>query len=426
MTTYASVCSGIESPSVAWGILGWDPIWFSEIEPNASKVLKHHHTEVPNLGDMTLIAGMIDRDEIQAPDILVGGTPCQAFSVAGLRNGLNDDRGNLTLVFAHLIESCDNQRKRNGLEPIVVVWENVKGVLSDKTNAFGNYISLLVGEDEEIKRPDGKWTNAGCVFGPKRAIAWRVLDAQHFGVPQRRQRVFLIGSARKGFRPHEVLFEFEGLRRDSAPSRETWKDDTCGTEASIGSGRKGIELAGCNTTGEGSRYDMETCSLIPTAFNHQSGGSLMNLQPSENLANTLQRSQGQAIAYGFEPGITQREGNPARFSEEMSPTLRANAGDNRVACISVRLDNTSSNGCGFQPEVAPPLTCATGISNASGSKMIQYSQVRKLTPKECERLMGFPDDYTAILADSNRYKVLGNSIVTNCLKWIGTRMSSVV
>lgn len=423
MTTYASVCSGIESPSVAWADLGWKPIWFSEIEPNASKVLKHHHhPEVPNLGDMTLISGMVDRDEIQAPDILVGGTPCQAFSVAGLRNGLNDDRGNLTLVFAHLIESCDNQRKRNGLEPVVVVWENVKGVLSDQTNAFGNYLSLLVGEDEELKRPNGKWTNAGCVFGPQRAVAWRVLDAQHFGVPQRRQRVFLIGSARKGFRPHEVLFEFEGVRRDSAPSRETRKDHPNGTEAGFGSGRKGIELAGCITTGEGSRYDMETCSLIPIAFNHQSGGSLMNLQPSENLANTIQRSQGQAISFGFEPGITQREGNPARFSEEMSPMLRADAGDNQVACISVRLANTSSNGCGFQPEVNHTL-------DRSGPNAVfcdVYNQVRKLTPKECERLMGFPDDYTAILADSNRYKVLGNSIVTNCLRWIGTRTSSSI
>jgi DNA (cytosine-5)-methyltransferase 1 len=217
---YLSLCSGIEAATSAWHRLGWQPVAFCEIEKFPSAVLKHHYPKVPNLGDMTRWREWPE-DLLALVDVLVGGTPCQAFSVAGLRNSLNDDRGNLTLVYAHIVARIDEIRAARGLPPVILVWENVPGVLSTKDNAFGCFLGALAGEDEALVPAGKKWSNAGFVSGPERSIAWRVLDAQYFGVAQRRRRVFLVGSARTGFRPEQVLFEFDGLRRDSAPSRET-------------------------------------------------------------------------------------------------------------------------------------------------------------------------------------------------------------
>ena len=216
-TRYLSICSGIEAASVAWHPLGWEPLAFAEIEPFPRAVLAHHYPDVPLHGDFTRL-----RDEawIGAADVLVGGTPCQAFSVAGKRASLSDDRGNLTLEFVRLADAIDDVRRLEGRDPSVLVWENVPGVLSVKDNAFGCLLAALVGEDAPIVPPGGKWTHAGVVAGPQRQAAWRTLDAQYFGLAQRRRRVFVVASAREGFDPTEVLFEWEGVRRDTPPSRE--------------------------------------------------------------------------------------------------------------------------------------------------------------------------------------------------------------
>lgn len=204
---YGSVCSGIEAASKAWEPLGWKPAWFSEVEPFPSAVLAHHWPEVTNLGDMTKIADAVRAGEIEAPDVMVGGTPCQAFSIAGLREGLSDDRGQLTLSYVELANAIDAKRRERGEPESIFVWENVPGVLSSKDNAFGCFLAGLAGESSELQPAGGKWTHAGCVSGPERIIAWRVLDAQFFGVAQRRRRVFVVASARKGFDPAEILFE---------------------------------------------------------------------------------------------------------------------------------------------------------------------------------------------------------------------------
>ncbi|HAS1757271.1 TPA: Dam family site-specific DNA-(adenine-N6)-methyltransferase [Enterobacter asburiae] len=204
---YGSVCSGIEAASKAWEPLGWKPAWFSEIEPFPSAVLAYHWPEVTNLGDMTKIADAVRAGDIEAPDVLVGGTPCQAFSIAGLREGLSDDRGQLTLSYVELANAIDAKRRERGEPEAIIVWENVPGVLSSKDNAFGCFLAGLAGESCELQPAGGKWTHAGCVSGPERVIAWRVLDAQFFGVAQRRRRVFVVASARKGFDPAAVLFE---------------------------------------------------------------------------------------------------------------------------------------------------------------------------------------------------------------------------
>jgi DNA (cytosine-5)-methyltransferase 1 len=221
--TFGSVCSGIEAASVAFGPLGMHASWLSEIEPFPSAVLAHHYPGVPNLGDMTTLPERILLGEVSAPDLFCGGTPCQAFSVAGLRKSLDDARGNLSLVFCEIANAIDIVRTSRNLDPAIVFWENVPGVLNTKDNAFGCFLAGLAGEDLPIEPTGGKWTNAGAVFGPSRAVAWRVLDAQYFGVAQRRRRVFVVASAREDFDPAAVLFEFQGLRRDTAPSREAGK-----------------------------------------------------------------------------------------------------------------------------------------------------------------------------------------------------------
>lgn len=171
---YGSVCSGIEAVSLAWKPLGWHPAWFSEIDPFPNAVLAHHYPDVPNLGDMTGIADQILAGTAPAPDILVGGTPCQAFSVAGARGGLSDPRGALTLKYTELANAIDQTRQQQHQQPSVIVWENVPGVLSDKSNAFGCLLGALAGESRELQPAGAKWTNAGCVSGPRRSIAWRV------------------------------------------------------------------------------------------------------------------------------------------------------------------------------------------------------------------------------------------------------------
>lgn len=217
---FGSVCSGIESASVAWHPLGWETAWVSEIEPFPSAVLAHRLPGVPNHGDMTLLPAMIEFGAVEAPDVLVGGTPCQAFSIAGMRQSLSDERGNLTLTYVEIADAIDAARAARGQQPAVIVWENVPGVLKTDDNAFGCFLAGLAGEDDALVAPGGRWAHAGIVVGPKRAVAWRVLDAQYFGVAQRRRRVFVVASARNGFDPGAVLFEHEGVRRDSAPRGE--------------------------------------------------------------------------------------------------------------------------------------------------------------------------------------------------------------
>ena len=174
---FGSVCSGIEAASVAWSTLGWRAAWFAEIEAFPSAVLAYHWPHVQNLGDMTKIRDNIATGDVEAPDILVGGTPCQAFSVAGARNSLDDERGQLSLEYVRLLNGIDAMRSTRNEQPAIAVWENVPGVLNTKDNAFGCFLGALAGEGCELQPSGGRWTNAGCVFGSQRTVAWRILDA---------------------------------------------------------------------------------------------------------------------------------------------------------------------------------------------------------------------------------------------------------
>ena len=271
---YLSVCSGIEAATVAWHQLGWKPLAFSEIEPFPRKVLAHHYPDVPCYGDFTKLREM---GWIGGADLLVGGTPCQAFSVAGLRQSLDDDRGNLTLEFVRLADAIDNLRHARGDKPAIIVWENVPGVLSVKDNAFGCFLAALVGNDAPLIPTGGKWTNAGMVIGTQRSAAWRVLDAQYFGLAQRRRRVFVVAGAGDGFDAAEILFERESGRRNIAPNRP-----------------KGEDPAKTITAGIGQRNDPETELMIIV-----NGNSVRRPTPQE-----CERLQGFPDGYTNIPNAT--------------------------------------------------------------------------------------------------------------------------
>jgi len=478
---FGSVCSGIEAASVAWHPLGWTAAWLSEIEPFPCAVLKHHYPDVPNHGDMTLLPEKILSGQVEAPDLFCGGTPCQAFSVAGLRNSLDDARGNLSLTFVGIANAIDHVRSLRGDAPAIVFWENVPGVLNTKDNAFGCFLGALAGESDPITAPGERWSNAGCVFGPQRTVAWRVLDAQHFGVAQRRRRVFVVASARDDINPAEILFEFEGLRRDTPQSRKEGK-----VTPTISSSGTGVSRVGFNCEDE---WFIETpiCGALDT----ECGGTKMNHQTiasghifpvksfyesslaqyrEANVSGTIKASGGvagggsetflsQPIA--FEPGKMKRLGY-GDAEPGLSHTLRAEAGDNQVAVaynispgkgelkddihvtnahVSKTIDASASNPAmhqGGTAIVSPTLTASndpsrspqsTEVTNQVAAIHAVSMAVRRLTPVECERLQGFPDNYSNIpwrkaaeSPDGPRYKALGNSWAVPVVRWIGKRI----
>lgn len=484
---YGSVCSGIEAASKAWEPLGWEPAWFSEIELFPSAVLAHHWPEVTNLGDMTKISDAVRAGEVEAPDVLVGGTPCQAFSIAGLREGLSDDRGQLTLSYVELANAIDDKRRERGEDEAIIVWENVPGVLSSKDNAFGCFLAGLAGESCELQPAGGKWTHAGCVSGPERVIAWRVLDAQFFGVAQRRRRVFVVASARKGFDPAAVLFELDSVRRDSAPRRESQKAvaaltargvGTCGADDNQAQAGHLIAFGGGNTAGHIDVATACTAHGIRLDFDTETFAVHGTQDPDTNreLAHTLGRNNGQenaciafsykdngadatldlsptiragnhdkshansghppAIAYAFKAGQGAKAGGIG-YSEEQSPTLTsASSGTNLAPTICIqhasigRHDAAGPQGKGYQEDVAFTQ------DSRSSADVVQYGmQVRRLTPIECERLQGFPDNHTLIswrgkdadaCPDGPRYKAIGNSMAVPVMRWIGERIASAL
>ena len=240
--TFGSSFSGIEAASVAWATLGWKAVWFSEIDPFCRALLADKYPDVPNYGDVLSLPDGIREGRVAAPDVFCGGSPCQAFSVAGKRESLNDDRGNLTLAFVEVADAIDQVRTARGEPPAIVFWENVPGVLSTADNAFGCFLAGLAGECVPLQPPGGGWSNAGAVFGPTRRIAWRILDAQYFGVPQRRRRVYVVASAREGFDPVSVLFESQGVRRNPSAGDET--EQVAAPDAGTGVEVEGGAVAG--------------------------------------------------------------------------------------------------------------------------------------------------------------------------------------
>lgn len=469
---FGSVCSGIEAASVAWEPLGWQSAWLAEIETFPSAVLANHYPDVPNYGDMTTLPNRILSGEIEAPDVFCGGTPCQAFSVAGKRQSLDDARGNLSLTFCEIANAIDSVRTI----PTIIFWENVPGVLNTKDNAFGCFLAGLAGEDLPLQPSGKRWTNAGIVLGPKRAVAWRVLDAQHFGLAQRRKRVFVVASARDGFDPAKVLFEFDGLRRDSAPSRKAGKEVTelAGTLAANGGGLNRPagncnELDFCVVGTIGARMcrsigaqDADCGHLLPVPFNKQRIGEYSNEDVASTCAARDYKDATDLVTYGI-PGnwigrAPENGGNAVEPMRDIAP-CQTKTDVHAVYCVHGTQDPCTSETTAFalgrnnggenavlQPigldeeqnamiEAFGTLKARTAGGGFEGSVMQSNMQVRRLTPTECERLMGFPDGYTAIpwrnkpadeCPDGPRYKALGNSWAVPVVRWIGERINKGV
>ena len=396
---YGSVCSGVEAATSAWHPLGWEPQWFSEIEKFPSAALAHHYPNVPNLGDMTKFKEWpIDR----SIDLLVGGTPCQSFSVAGLRKGLDDPRGNLMLTYLAIAAQY---------QPKWLVWENVPGVLSSQRGRdFGTFLGAL--------------GQLGYGF------AYRVLDAQYFGVAQRRKRVFVVGYLGDWRRAAAVLFERESLSGNPAPSREAGQKvaPTVTTGAPFSrTGSESVEteaiVAQCLTTRTGSMYNpfMET---LPIGWSEELN-ALTDLQPTIQRGGAGGRHEGVMLPIAFGAQNSANQGDSV--STEVTPTM-----DKSKTPAVVFAQNQI--GEVREGDIANTLNTNSNASGRNTPMLRQASKVRRLTPTECERLQGFPDGYTQIpwrnkaaedCPDGPRYKAMGNSMAVPVMRWIGERIEMV-
>lgn len=333
--TYGSLCSGIEAASFVLEPLGMKPLWLSEIADFQSRFLATKYPHVPNLGDMNDIPEKISKCEVPAPDMLCGGTPCQAFSLAGWRNGINDDRGQLILKYIDIVDAIDKIRLAEGKNRTVFFWENVEGALTDKTNAFGCFLAGLLGLEEPVNVK--KWTTAGVAYGKDRNVAWRVMDAKYFGLPQQRRRVYLLGGG-KDFKPEKVLFENGGKIADPFKEQPT-KEYSLSLFDDIDNGVKPVKF-----------------ELTKEIDGH-------HIEAFRSYSDCLY------AAYG-----TKWNGNAAAFNGSLY--------------------------------------------------FAQDGRLRRLSPLECERLMGFPDNYTLLknCRDTQRYQAVGNSWAVPVIKWIATRL----
>lgn len=307
---------------------------------------------------------------------------CQAFSIAGLRGGLDDERGALTLKYVELANAIDDKRAESFLKPAVIVWENVPGVLSSADNAFGCFLAGLAGEDvpfEPGDRPESgksnafwrwdgktgchvpKWPQCGCIYGPQRKVAWRILDAQYFGVAQRRRRVFVVASARTDLDPATVLFEFEGVRRNIAPSRGEGKETTRYTS--------NIAIRTCDDT-----------NIIAMA--HGQGGAEIK---TDNSAPTLTCNHEAPIVL---------------------------LGDGRMRRLT-------------------PVECERLQGFPDWHTLIPTEKRKKVNSDELAYLHNhYPDlseeEAAMLAADGPRYKAIGNSMAIPVMRWIGDRITKAV
>jgi DNA (cytosine-5)-methyltransferase 1 len=435
---YLSVCSGIEAASAAWHSIGWQPVAFSEIEPFPCSVLAHHFPDVPNFGDMTKFE---EWDiEPNSVDVLVGGTPCQSFSIAGLRGGLEDGRGNLALTYCQILQK---------FRPEWFIWENVPGVLS--SNGGRDFGSIL-----------GAMVELG--YG----IAYRILDAQYFGVPQRRRRVFIVGCTGDWQRAAQVLFEPGCVSGDSKAGGKAKSHvaaltatgvGTCGADDNQGQAGHLIPATGVKYAYYSHDYandritDIRGVSPAMTASAHGSGNLNIHVPSitshygkgvdSDCTAPLVQAFQCHGSNVG--PMGTLRKGNgnesagvpfiPTTQFGPIAGTLTrrhdssacADRGQNVVAiqerAVSENIEN-GPGGSGIRTDgKSYTLEARSHVQAVAGS-----IGVRRLTPRECERLQGFPDDWTLVphrgkpAADGPRYKAIGNSMAVPVMRWIGKRI----
>jgi len=444
-----STFSGISAASVAWKPLGWEFVAYSEpsafpchvlnvrCDATAPKYLpegkdfdrkKYKHIvggTIPNYGDITQITDE-DLKALGPVDILEGGSPCQSFSVAGARAGLQDARGNLALAFVNLV---NRMKKYNGLR--FVVYENVPGILSHVDNPFGCLLGALAGDEEPLLSAGGKWPNAGNIASTDVNASWRVLDAQYFGVPQRRKRVFLVASLRNELDTGEVAFIEKG---------EGWLAHANKAK------RQEAVAAGSGDTG----------SLIANILTDSSVTTTED--PKKSYALTVQQGHDPQIVIHsiinsgkFNGGGPMVSDSGTMFTlvaghvhgvihpETVGTLMASGAGTERVASAGNELDYVI---------IHPTETVGTLMTHSGASKHIDVEHlvihddiekrmtpqyiVRRLMPLETERLQGFPDNWTDVpfegkpVSDLHRYRACGNSMATVCMAYVGWQLQETL
>jgi len=413
---YLSVCSGIEAATVAWHPLGWEPVAFSEIERFPCAVLKHHYPTVPNLGDLNGHATW----SLPAIDVVVGGTPCQSFSVAGLRQGLADPRGGLMLRFLEVARSH---------RPRWIVWENVPGVLS--SNGGRDFGTMLGG----LAELGYGWS-------------YRILDAQFFGVAQRRRQVFVVGCLGDQRRAGTVLFESESMLGHPAKSRQAGKN----IAHDAGHGTRGSDIA-CTQYGRNAgtltaRYDSSQCAdrgqnvvAFPSRLSSTQAQEAM--RPDISLAltrlNPMAVADSRAVGTWWDGGQTCQTIDAVVAKGQMMPEKnrfpvvavgeRSCSPANATATAIAQDAQSTSRSADVLGQLRTMSSSTAQMPTESSGRVA----LRRLTPRECERLQGFPDDYTLIpyrgkaaddCPDGPRYKALGNSMAVPVMRWIGERIAA--
>jgi DNA (cytosine-5)-methyltransferase 1 len=420
---YLSVCSGMEAASVAWHPLGWTPVGFSEIEPFPCAILKHRFPNTPNYGSLTEYQSW--PLEPGAIDLLVGGTPCQSFSVAGLRKGLADPRGNLALTFLGLADK---------LKPRYILWENVPGVLSSNGGRdFGSFVGAL----------------GQLGYG----WAMRILDAQHFGVPQRRRRVFVVACLGDWRAAAEVLSLREGLRGYLETGNKKRKGVAADAGASVDAGGPiGVDFRHERFERDGTVGTIQSKSTGGYSLNYAPGVAIPYRKSKRACSTTDNETWVPADASNtlnnFDLGDTRTTHavvQPIAWTQNQREEVRL-LGDkvgaialpgthqtNYIAEPQVYENHAQDSRVTGPLEVAPTVAAKFGTGGGN-VPLVGAMAVRRLTPVECERLQGFPDNWSRIswkgkpeeqCPDGPRYKACGNSMAVPVMRWIGERIAAV-
>ncbi|WP_308721050.1 DNA cytosine methyltransferase [Komagataeibacter xylinus] len=474
----ATLCSGIGAPEMA--MPGWCWRYCAEIEPFPLRMLARRFPASINLGDLLTEDFSARACALGPIDVLVAGTPCQDFSVAGRRTGLEGARGNLTLRAIQIYEEhCDAARSAGRGEPLYV-WENVPGILSDKTNAFGCLLGALAGCETALVPPARqRWTRAGLVAGPRRAIAWRVLDAQYFGLAQRRERVFVVAGALDGPDPATILFEPESVPGNPAPRRCEGEN----IAPTIARGSPGgcvygldadtveslqAEIAPCLQGQPNRSYRADTEMFIPLAYGGNNCSGPLDVAPALNAHGgpvgrldfeseaficatldasygRLQGCAGQDASHGHSHLVPMAfdctaSGQNGFGVGEIASTMRSmgrvgsnSSGGGHLAVMAPVSVAPHGRDGGNQIEMGDDVAHALSASQGGSDKPhLLTSAVRRLMPIECERLQGFPDHHTDVpngnrpAADGPRYKALGNSMPVPVLRWLLRRVEEEI
>jgi DNA (cytosine-5)-methyltransferase 1 len=413
--------SGVGGFELAWTQLGHEVAWMCEWDKNARKVLEERFPGVPIYPDVR----DLDPAEVEAVDVLTGGSPCQGFSIAGARSGLEHSESQL---FADYVRVMDGLAER-GLR--YAIWENVPGVLSirndDGERTFAHVVGALAGGSAAVRLDASRKWNAGLVANGRRAVSWRVLDSRYFGVAQRRRRVFAcvaFGDSAADRAGRTLLAVGEGVRGDSSSGVPEGKGAAGGVAAGVGN------ASGVAHTLTGNGFDASEdgtgrgTPIVSQSFNWQSGGDARGLDLTDE-PSALSTSQTPAVL------LTMRAGKPGGgkgplLAEEQSLTLATGNGQTLFqpepwACSAG--NSARARSMGEAQGIAPPVRAGDSGSVRSPTIAGADYGVRRLTPVECERLQSFPDGWTEPAgSDSARYKAMGNAVTVNVVRWILGRL----